>query len=143
MSHIPYGYRIENGKAVIDEKAAEQVRTLFNAYLSGDSMNTAAGKAGIKSFHAGIGRMLTNARYLGDGFYPAVIDADTFAAAEAERARRVKKLNRIQKPKEPEKAVFPTSFRMREGTERFDDPFEQAEYAYSLIKTEVKADGSQ
>ena len=46
MSHIPYGYRIENGKAVIDEKAAEQVRTLFNAYLSGDSMHTAAGKAG-------------------------------------------------------------------------------------------------
>ena len=74
MSHIPYGYRIENGKAVIDEKAAEQVRTLFDAYLSGDSMNTAAGKAGIKSFHAGIGRMLCSARYLGDGFYPAIID---------------------------------------------------------------------
>ena len=70
MSHIPYGYRIENGKAVIDEKAAEQVRTLFDAYLSGDSMNTAAGKAGIKSFHAGIGRMLCSARYLGDGFIP-------------------------------------------------------------------------
>lgn len=143
MSHIPYGYRIENGKAIIDEKAAGRVRTLFNAYLSGDSMNTAAGKAGIKSFHAGIGRMLTNARYLGDGFYPAIIDSDTFAAAEAERARRTEKLGRIQKPKEPEKAGFPTSFRMNEGTEQFDDPFEQAEYAYSLIETEVKTDGSQ
>lgn len=143
MSHIPYGYRIENGKAIIDEKAAEQVRTLFVAYLSGDSMHTAAGKAGIKSFHAGIGRMLTNARYLGDEFYPAIIDAEIFAAAEAERARRAEKLGRIQKPKEPEKAVFPTSFRMNEGTEKFDDPFEQAEYAYSLIETEVKTDGSQ
>ena len=143
MSHIPYGYRIENGKAVIDEKAAEQVRTLFDAYLSGDSMKTAAGKAGIKSFHAGIGRMLTNARYLGDGFYPAIIDADTFAAAEAERANRAEKLGRIQKPEEPEKAVFPTSFRMRGGTEQFDDPFQQAEYAYSLIKTEVRTDGGQ
>lgn len=143
MSHIPYGYRVENGRAVIDEDAAGRVRTLFQAYLSGDSMNTAAGKAGIKSFHAGIGRMLTNARYLGDGFYPAVIDEETFAAAEAERARRVKKLNRIQKPKEPEKAVFPTSFRMREGTEKFDDPFEQAKYAYSLIETEMEKDGCQ
>ena len=143
MSHIPYGYRIENGKAVIDEKAAEQVRTLFDAYLSGDSMKAAAGKAGIKSFHAGIGRMLTNAHYLGDGFYPAIIDADTFAAAEAERAQRVKKLNRIQKPKEPEKAVFPTSFCMREGTEKFDDPFEQAEYAYNLIEPEAETDGGQ
>ena len=143
MSHIPYGYRIENGRAVIDEDAAGRVRTLFDAYLSGDSMNTAAGKAGIKSFHAGIGRMLTNARYLGDGFYPAIIDADTFAAAEAKRASRAEKLGRIQKPKEPEKAVFPTSFRMREGTEKFDDPFEQAEYAYSLIETEVEKDGCQ
>lgn len=143
MSHIPYGYRIEDGKAVIDEQAAEQVRMLFKLYLSGDSMHTAAGKAGIKSFHAGIGRMLTNARYLGDGFYPAIIDADTFAAAEAERARRAEKLGRIQKPKEAEKAIFPTSFRMREGMEKFDDPFEQAEYTYSLIETEVKTDGSQ
>ena len=78
MSHIPYGYRVENGRAVIDEDAAGRVRTLFDAYLSGDSMNTAAGKAGIKSFHAGIGRMLTNTCYLGDGFYPAIIDEETF-----------------------------------------------------------------
>ena len=143
MSHIPYGYRIENGKAVIDEKAAEQVRTLFEAYLSGDSMSTAAVKAGIKSFHAGIGRMLTNARYLGDGFYPAIIDVDTFAAAEAERASRAEKLGRIQKPKELKKAVFPTSFCIRERTEQLDDPFEQAEYAYSLIETEVNVGGGQ
>jgi hypothetical protein len=143
MSHIPYGYRVENGRAVIDEDAAGRVRTLFDAYLSGDSMNTAAGKAGIKSFHAGIGRMLTNTCYLGDGFYPAIIDEETFAAAEAERASRAEKLGRIQKPKEPKKAVFPTSFRMREGTEKFDDPFEQAEYAYSLIEPEVKTDGGQ
>ena len=25
MSHVPYGYRIENGKAVIDEEKAKQV----------------------------------------------------------------------------------------------------------------------
>ena len=46
MSHTPYGYRIENGRAVIDEDAAGRVRTLFDAYLPGDSMHTAAGKAG-------------------------------------------------------------------------------------------------
>jgi hypothetical protein len=87
--------------------------------------------------------MLTNARYLGDGFYPAIIDADTFTAAEAERARRAEKLGRVRGPKEPKKVVFPTFFCMREGTEKFDDPFEQAEYTYSLIETEVRTDGSQ
>ena len=142
MEHIPYGYRIENGQAVLDEKTAEQVRMLFRFYLSGDSLATAAKKSGIKAFHAGITRTLQNKRYLGDAYYPAIIDPDTFAAAEAERVRRAEKLGRIWEPKEQKEVVFPTTFRLREGTEQFDDPFMQAEYAYSLIETEVLEDGS-
>ena len=42
MVHTPHGYRIENGKAVIDETAAERVRALFAFYLSGDSLDTAS-----------------------------------------------------------------------------------------------------
>ena len=29
MGHTPYGYRIENGKAIIDEPAATKIRTLY------------------------------------------------------------------------------------------------------------------
>jgi hypothetical protein len=47
MSHTPYGYRIENGNAVLDIVAAEKIKALFLAYLSGDSLATAAQKAGI------------------------------------------------------------------------------------------------
>lgn len=141
MEHTPYGYRIENGQAVLDEKAAEQVRTLFRSYLSGDALATAAQKAGIKAFHAGIARMLHNTRYLGDAYYPAIIDSDTFAAAEAERVRRAEKLGRVWEPKEEKEVGFPTAFRLREGAEQFDDPFMQAEYTYSLIETEVLEDG--
>lgn len=136
MGHTPYGYRIINGKAVIDEQAAERIKTLFQSYLTGDSLATAAKKADIKSFHAGIGRMLQNRRYLGDAYYPAIIDPDTFAAAEAERIRRAEKLGRIREPKQGPNVVYPTAFRISEGTERFDDPFQQAEYAYSLIESE-------
>ena len=136
MSHTPYGYRIINGKAVIDEQAAEQVKNLFQSYLTGDSLAMAAKKADIKSFHAGIGRMLQNKRYLGDEYYPAIIDAETFAAAKAERIRRAEKLGRIREPKQEPKVVFPTAFRINEGTKQFDDPFQQAEYAYSLIESE-------
>jgi hypothetical protein len=143
MSHTPFGYRIENGKAVIDKESAEQIKTLFHSYLSGDSLATAAKKAGIKAFHAGIGRMLRNTRYLGDEFYPAIIDPDTFEAAEAERIRRAEKLGRIRKPEQEKEAVYPTAFRMKEGTEEFDDPFGRAEYSYSLIETEVNKNGSQ
>lgn len=32
MGHTPFGYRIENGKAVIDEATAAQVRDLYKNY---------------------------------------------------------------------------------------------------------------
>ena len=143
MSHTPIGYGIKNGKAVIDIEAAEQIKTLFESYLSGDSLATAAKKAGIKAFHAGIGRMLRNTRYLGDNYYPAIIDLDTFTAAEAERIRRAEKLGRIYEPKEETTVIYPTAFHVIEGREEFDDPFGQAEYAYSLIETEVNKNGSK
>lgn len=136
MNHIPYGYRIENGKAIVDKKAAGQVRSLFEAYLSGDSLDKAAKQAGITAFHAEIGRMLRNSRYLGDGYYPAIIDLDMFAAAEAEHVRRAEKLGRVREPKEEKEVVYPTAFHVKEGAEELDDPFEQAEYAYSLIESE-------
>ena len=138
-----FGYRIENGKAVIDDEAAEQVKALFLSYLSGDSLTTAAQKAGINSFHAGIGKMLRNPHYLGDEYYPAIIDPVTFAAAEAELSRRAEKLGRIYEPKEETTVVYPTAFHVIEGREEFDDPFAQAEYDYSLIETEVNKNGSQ
>jgi len=143
MSHTPFGYRIENGKAVIDIEAAEQIKTLFHSYLSGDSLATAAKKAGITAFHAGIGRMLRNTRYFGDEYYPDIIDPDTFTAAEAERIRRAEKLGRIYEPQEEKEVVYPSAFRMNKATEEFDDPFGQAEYVYCLIEVEVNENGSQ
>jgi hypothetical protein len=119
------------------------VRTLFEAYLAGDSMNTAAEKVGIQASHSEITRMLTNVRYAGDEYYPAIISRNTLVAAAEERLRRAEKLGRIREPKEEKGIVMPTAFRMREGTEQFDDPFAQAEYAYSLIETEVPEDGSE
>lgn len=143
MGHTPYGYQIVNGKTVIDEQAAERIKILFQSYLTGDSLATAAKKAEIIAFHAGISRMLQNKRYLGNEYYPALIDPDTFAAAEAERIRRAEKLGRVREPKVKKEVVYPTAFRISEGTEQFDDPFQQAEYSYSLIETEVSKNGSK
>jgi len=136
MSHTPHGYRIENGKAVIDEIAAEQIKTLFQAYLSGDSLATAAMKSGIEARHAAVGNMLRNPRYLGDEYYPALIEFETFEATKIERFRRAEKLGRLYEPKTKEKVVYPTSFRIKSATDQFIDPFQQAEYVYSLIETE-------
>ena len=82
MRHIPYGYRIENGRAVIDEKQAATVRDFFQNYISGMALMPAAEKAGLKLYHGSAGRMLRNKKYLGDDYYPAIIDKETFDKAE-------------------------------------------------------------
>lgn len=136
MGHTPFGYKIENGCAVVDEAAAGQIRQIFQFYLEGDSLATAAKKAGIISFHGGISRMLKNKHYLGDGYYPAIIDRETFDKAEQERMRRAAALGRIKKPAEQEELQIPTVFHTKPVEQTFDDPFLQAEYAYSLIESE-------
>lgn len=60
MGHTPFGYQIENGKAVIDEAATAQVRDLYKNYLSGLSLTNAAKKAGLNLLHSGAKRMMLN-----------------------------------------------------------------------------------
>ena len=63
---------------------------------------------------------------------------DTYLAVQNERLSRAKKLGRIwDKQDHKVEITAPTSFFIAEGNEQFDDPFKQAEYAYSLIETEV------
>jgi hypothetical protein len=137
MSHVPYGYRIENGKAVIDEEKAEQVRKLYKGYLSGLAYVIAAEAAGLKLYHGGAKRMMQNKHYIGDDYYPVIIDKETFDAAEAERVKRQVKLGRVfdDKPAKASKAT--TKFTMPNVQNKYDDPYRQAEYVYSLIEREV------
>ena len=72
MGHTPFGYRIENGVAVIDEDAAEKLRMLYANYLDGMSLKNAANVAGIETYHASAKRLLMTEHYLGDDFYPSI-----------------------------------------------------------------------
>ncbi len=141
-AHTPYGYVIEDGKAVIDEVSVKQVRQLYENYLSGDGQQNAAAKAGINKFHSGISRMLSNKKYLGTKYYPAIIDADLFDAVQEERHRRAVALGRIydENVNEPPALDVPPSplkFWMRPLEVKFQDPYKQAEFAYSLIEREM------
>jgi len=142
VAHTPYGYRIENGIAVIDEEEAEKVRKLYKGYLSGLSLTVAAKTAGIDAYHGTAGRMLRNERYLGDDYYPAIIDKETYEKAEAERIKRAKKLGRIFEPKTEDKPTISKKFTIGQVIQKYTNPFTQAEYVYSLIESEVQQDGS-
>ena len=138
MAHTPFGYRIRKGKAIIDEPAAEKIRQLYKHYLSGLSMENAAKEAGIKIYHGTVKRMMENRHYMGDDFYPAIIDVNTFTEAMLERQRRAKKLGRTDRIKPPVKKTAPTTFTLGKIKEFYDDPAKQAEYLYSLIESEAK-----
>lgn len=137
MGHTPYGYRIENGMAVIDDAAAAQVRKLYKNYLSGLSLVNAAKEAGLDLLHSGAKRMMRNKHYLGDSFYPAIIDKESFDAVEAELGKRSSKLGREDRYKASPVKKIPTAFRLSDVTENYDNPIRQAEYLYSLIESEV------
>lgn len=143
MSHIPFGYIIQNGRAVINEEEAVKIEKLFEAYLSGLSLSEAAQKAGIKRYHTSVARMLSDKRYVEDKFYPPIISKDTFEKAQLERRRRAEVLGRIFDHKGNGQKYLNFRFYASMPDKLYDDPFQQAEYAYSLIRSEVISDGNQ
>lgn len=138
MAHIPYGYCIVDGKAVIDEEQAKQVRKVYEEYLGGKALMVAAKAAGLTMYHGSVARMLRNRHYLGDEFYPALIDRETFDKAEEKRMEKAASLGRIRELGQDSKPECATRFSMPKIVERYADPFQQAEYAYSLIESEVQ-----
>ena len=131
-----YGYRIKNGKACIDKENAAKVQKLFDGYISGLALRTAALEAGIDTFHGSAGRMLKNKKYMGTEYYPAIVDEKTFQKVQIERKNRAVKLGRVREATEDLQIISPTKFHLKSQEIMFDDPFKQAEYAYSMIESE-------
>ena len=137
MGHTPYGYRIESGCAVINEEEAAKIRNLYENYIAGMAQSTAAIEAGIETYHSSAKRLMQNRHYLGDDFYPAIIDQETFDKAEKIRLERAGKLGRLNLLKSSKPIKVPTHFRFAEADEEYEDPRLQAEYLYSLIESEA------
>lgn len=136
MGHTPYGYRIEDGIAVIDQEEAEKLRRLYENYISGMSLKTAAAKAGIETYHGTAKRLMMTRHYLGDDFYPAIIDEEIFHKAQEELSQRAA-LCRMNRDTQKKTLKTPTLFTIREIEKHFANPAAQAEYMYSLIDCEV------
>lgn len=81
--------------------------------------------------------MMANHHYLGDDFYPAIIDKETFDKAEAEKQRRAEALGRLNRKKDKPSQAAPTYFRFEKPEKNYDDPSLQAQYLYSLIERPV------
>ena len=137
---ILYGYRIVGGKAVVNDEEAEMIRTTAENYLSGMSFVKAAEAAGLTRNHGTVRKMLENPNYLGTDFYPAILDEKTFYAIAVERNKRIGWIDRdTQSKKIPKPLEIHTDYKIPKKVEqKYTDPYLQAEYAYSLIQSEVK-----
>lgn len=137
MGHTPYGYRIEGGKATVDEAQAEIIRNIYKNYLLGDALEAAARNAGLETYHGTVRLILTNCHYIGDDFYPAIVDKATFDKAQKLIEKNARKKGRHKlKPRQPKYAIR-TSFTVGQIAEKHADPKRQAEYIYGLIESEV------
>lgn len=102
--HTPLGYRITGGKAVIVPEAAQIVMAVFKEYLAGTSTYQIAKnltKQGVLNAshkpswnHGSIGKILKNTKYMGDDFYPPLIDQAMFAQVQRRRQEKVEQLGR-------------------------------------------------
>ena len=98
---------------------------------------SAAAEVGIDAYHGSVKRLLSNKHYLGDDFYPAIIDEGTFNKTQEEIMRRAEALGRTGRKTKPRELKPFRRFRLGELTEHFDSPVQQAEYIYSQIESEV------
>lgn len=136
MAHIPVGYKIVDGCAVADEPTVKQIKETYRYYFEGKSLVDAAKKAGFKMKHSTVKRMLSNKKYLGTDYYPQIIDEETIERFQEELTRRAGNLGRLDRKSKDRKKTIPTSFYFKPAEQTFPDPFEQAEYIYSLIESE-------
>lgn len=106
--HMPIGYRMQDGKIHQDKEKAKVVRMIFKKYLSGLSTYQLAKQLTDMGFlnannkpswnHGSIGRILENVKYLGDSFYPSLIEKEIFEGAQKRRESQCRKLGRQLQP---------------------------------------------
>lgn len=102
--HIPLGYSVAQGKVQIDPETSQVVQDIYQAYDNGASCNTIAKDLTAKGIQTAnqkavwhccmVGKILENQKYLGDGFYPQMIEEALFQRVQNRRKERAEKLGK-------------------------------------------------
>lgn len=133
--NLPYGYRIENGVCVIDNKEGDILKKLFLSYLEVGTLLGASDKSGFNTkSHACVKRILINKRYLGDDYYPKIIEKELFEKVN----EKLKEKPRKGKPSKEKTYQEIIGFSIKNKEKNILDPFELAAHRYSLIECEVR-----
>lgn len=92
IRNIPFGWKYENGKKVLDEREAGVLRNMYRDYLQGNSLAASVRllellkieyQEGKTSWNKSrVRRLLSDERYLGTEEYSPIIDRETFEAVQ-------------------------------------------------------------
>ena len=105
---LPFGYRMEQGQAVIQHQEAEVVTAIFRQYITGASyLDIVAlledppvlydtGRRWSKSM---VARILGDRRYTGEDRFPPILDEETFQRADRKRATKQTPIRRTEAQK--------------------------------------------
>ncbi len=112
---IPIGYKMVDGKIVIDGNKAEVIKKIYKDYLDGVSTNKIAEYLVAKGIpnankkiswsYGSVRRILVNIKYLGDSIHPQIIDEKIFELVQRRRketAIRLGKIPQLSNPKNQE-----------------------------------------
>ncbi len=128
---MPFGYRIEGRKIVIDEERAKIVRQIFHNYLAGQSMDEIAAqlnrenvtvRIGLENrrwIHSAISYILSNERYIGDSLWQKTYATDTLPARQVRNhGERQQYYAEATHPPIIEKEIFLAAQELKKGAAR-------------------------
>lgn len=108
QTHMPMGYKMVDGKILVDEEKSKTVKRIYLEYLKGKSLIAIAkvlneeevpnANNRINWTHSAVGRILENTKYMGDEFYPELIDKAIFNKVQAKRKQKENQLGRTAQP---------------------------------------------
>lgn len=119
MAYIPYGYQIQNGKALINIREQHKVEVLYQAFSQGATLKECLLASGIERSLCGIRAILRDRTYLGTDFYPRMLDVSLIQAVDHElEVRAASTRGHRRGRKRRQSAVVRTEFRLGTGPAR-------------------------
>lgn len=106
--HMPLGYKIVDGKVIFDKEKVAVIEKIFKDYQNGLSLHAIAKELTNAKVlnannkpnwnHGSVGKVLENIKYLGDDFYPQLIDKESFESVQHRRKKKEQALGRTLQP---------------------------------------------
>jgi len=135
--HLPTGYKMVDGKIVLNEEMAGIIKEIFADYAEGKSLKAIAQELterGIPTAnkkpswsHSVVGRILQNVKYKGDELYPKLIESGIFRQVQERRETVERKLGRtLQFNAMQNQTAFSGKFRCGECGENYRKYVEHA-----------------